>query len=117
MKPFSFLLQIILIIALGYAAHQFLPFWAIALAGLVAGLFFKYDNSGTSLLAGLLAGLLLWGGMAFYLDNANEGLLSGSLGALFSLNGTLLVLVTAIIGALLAGLGALTGSLARKMVG
>jgi len=109
-------LQAVITLVLGFIAHQFLPFWSIAVAAGLVGLLFKYENSGMGFAAGLVAGVLLWGGYAAYLDTANGHLLSGSLGELFSAKGIFLVYFTGLLGGLLGGLGALTGSLARKML-
>ena len=108
-------LQTIIILVLGFIAHQFLPFWSIAVVAALVGLLFKYENSAASFAAGLVAATLLWSGYAGFLNSANANMLSGSLGELFSVNSTLLVYITGLIGGLLGGLGAMTGTLARKM--
>ena len=58
----NILLQLIATIILGYLCHQFMPFWAIAVAGFVAGLFFKYKWLLSGFAASFLGGFLLWGG-------------------------------------------------------
>lgn len=113
MKKFG--LQALLILVLGFLAHQFLPFWTIAVVAGLAGLMFRHENSAASFAAGFAAASLLWSGYAAILNSANAGMLSGSLGELFQLNGSYLVYVTGLLGGLLGGLGAMTGTLARKL--
>jgi hypothetical protein len=113
MKKFG--LQTIIILVVGFLAHQFLPFWAIALVAGLVGFLFKYENSAASFAAGLAAATLLWSGYAMFLNITNGNILSESLGTLFSMKGTNLVYITGLIGGLLGGLGAMTGTLARKM--
>lgn len=112
MKP---LFQSILTIGLGYLAHQFLPFWAIALVAGVVALFFSYRNSLTSFSVGLISAFLLWAGYALLLGSNNAGLLTSKLGELFPVGSSYLGYATGLFGGLLGGFGALTGSLARRV--
>ena len=101
------------IVTLGALAGPWLPWWSLAAVAFVcralAGL-----RPASSLLAGLLAGFLLWGAYAGWIDLQNEGVLSVRVGRLFGgLSSSLLVLVTALFGGLLAGLGAWTAALGR----
>ena len=109
------ILQIIATIILGYLAHQFLPFWAMALAAGVVALLFNYKYGMTSFAAGFLAAFLLWCAYAYTLDAENTGKLSSQLGQLFQTNGTYLVSVTGLIGGVLGGFGALTATLAKRL--
>lgn len=113
----NILLQLIATIILGYICHQFMPFWAIAVGGAVAGLLFKYKWLLTSFAASFLGGFLLWGGLAWWMDRQNAHQLSTMLGELFKTDGPYLPYVTGLVGALLAGFGALTGSSLRKLFG
>lgn len=112
MKNFG--LQTLFILAGGFIAHQFLPFWSIALVAGLAGLLFRYKNSAMSFAAGLAAATLLWSTYAFILNIGNGAMLSKSMGELFMLNGAWLVYLTGLTGGILGGLGAMTGTLARK---
>ncbi len=107
--------QIIATILLGYLAHLVLPFWGMAVAAFFVALWFKYNNSGSSFLAGFLGAFLLWGGYALFLNNGNDGQLSEKLGELFKVDGGYLIYFSALLGALLGGFGAMTGSLAKKL--
>jgi hypothetical protein len=113
MKKFG--LQTLLILALGFVAHQFFPFWIIAVVGGVVGLLFRYENSGASYAAGFAAALLLWSGYAGFLDAANAKSLSTKLGEVFHVGGPYLMYLTGMVGGILGGFGAMTGTLARKM--
>lgn len=113
----NILLHIIATLILGYLGHQFMPFWAIAVAGFVAGLFFKYKWALTSFAASFLGGLILWGGLAWWIDRGNAHQLSSMLGELFKTDGAFLPYATGLMGALLAGFGGLTGTLLRKLIG
>ncbi|GAB4248583.1 MAG: hypothetical protein Kow0027_11030 [Saprospiraceae bacterium] len=111
----NILLQLIATIILGYLCHQFMPFWAIAVAGFVAGLFFKYKWLLSGFAASFLGGFLLWGGLAWWIDRENAQQLSSMLGELFKTDGAYLPYVTGLVGGLLAGFGALTGGSLRKL--
>jgi hypothetical protein len=82
-----------------------LPFWSLALSALLVG-FVVHPGAWSAFLAGLLAGVLLWGGLAYGADAANTGILSARVGALF--------LITAAMGGLLAGQGAALGDRLHK---
>ena len=114
MKKFG--LQALIIMILGFIAHQFLPFWIIAVVAGLVGLLFQYENSGASFAAGFAAAALLWSSYAGWLNLSNMNLLSGKLGELFQMNGTYLVYLTGLVGGLLGGLGAMTGTLGRKLL-
>ena len=110
------LLQLIATIILGYLSHQFMPFWAIAVAGFLVGLVFRYKWLLTPFAASFLGGFLLWGGLAWWIDRENARQLSSMLAELFKTDGPYLAFVTGLVGGLLAGLGALTGSSLRKLL-
>ena len=90
-----------------------LPFWSLALSAMVVG-FVVHPGAWSAFLAGLLAGVLLWGGLAYGADAANTGILSARVGALFGTTGMGMVLITAAMGGLLAGLGAALGDRLHK---
>ncbi len=107
----------IAIVLLGFAAHQFLPWWAVCgaavLASAVAGL-----RPAPSFVTGFAAAAVLWGGMAAWLDSRGDGLLSDRIGELLGGAGApALIALTALLGGLLGGFGALTGSLGRRLAG
>ncbi len=108
-------LQTILILGLGFLAHQFFPFWVIAIVAGITGLLFKNQHAGVSYAAGFAAASLLWGGYAAFLNFGNAGSLSGKMGEVFPIGSSYLSWTTGAIGGLLGGFGAMTGTLARKM--
>jgi len=109
------LLQFLFILIVGFVAHQFLAFWAIAAVALVSGLLFKYANSASGFMVGFLAASLLWSGYAGYIDSQNLGILSSEIGEMFKVGGSNLIYLTGFLGGLLGGFGAMTGSLIRKI--
>lgn len=115
MKKFSF--QTILIIILGFAAHQFFQWWSIIIVAGLVGLFFNYKNSLSSWMAGFVGVALLWGFYAAFLNYGNLGLLANSIGDLFGgISGNQLICLTGLIGGIAGGFGAMTGTLGRKLI-
>ncbi|MEM1215549.1 MAG: hypothetical protein AAGJ82_07690 [Bacteroidota bacterium] len=109
-----FVLSLLFTLLLGWAFQFFLPWYGIALAGLLVGLFYALDQSYQGFLSGFLAGGLLWGGQVWWLSAQNGHLLADRLGVTFSdIGSTAVLLVTALLAAILAGLGVLTGHLGR----
>ena len=97
--------------------HLFLPWYAIAAAGLIVGLALPARHAGAAFLLGLLAGGLVWGVYAGYLNHFNGGLLATRIGAMLGGVGPgVLVLLTALLGGLSGGLGAMTGTLGRRLL-
>ena len=101
---------------LAYILSLFLPWWAIAVAGVLVG-FFIQTKTVTSFFGAPLGGVLLWGFMAFWLNSGNDGVLAERIGVLLGgIGKDSILIVTAIFGGLMAGLGALSGSLGRKLI-
>lgn len=106
-----------LVIAGGATAFLGMPWWIVAIAGILAGYIFHVP-AGRSFGVGFAAGFLLWWGGALFFNAVNAGVLAGKMGALFEGLQTWQVLgVTGVLGGLLAGMGCLTGSLARNLAG
>ena len=89
------------------------PYWSLSLVAAVMGFLLK-PGAWKALLAGMLAGALLWGFIAWRIDVANASILSTRIGMLFGTGATGMVLITAALGAILAGLGALLGERIRN---
>lgn len=105
-----FLLQLILVIAFGYASHFMLPWWGVMVTSALATIL-VYNKGISSFLAGFIGLGGLWFYLAYSIDIANQSLLSGKVAALFSLaSGFQMVLVTALLGAIIGGFSALTGN-------
>lgn len=103
-----------LILIIAFLLNLFLPWWSIALPGLVLGYVFN-QNPLPSFGWGFMALFLLWGGQALYTHYANDAILSTRIAEMLSIGSPLLVvLITGIIGGLVSGLATLTGSLVKE---
>lgn len=101
----------VFIILIAFVLNLFLPWWSIALPGLILGYLLKPKPLAAFGL-GFAALFLLWGGQALYIHIANAGILSTRIAGLLHLGQPLLVvLLTGVIGGLVSGLAALTGAL------
>ena len=110
------LLQLLVILGLGWFSQQYSPWWMMALVGAFAAFTF-HKRRWTSFLIGLIGGGLLWFVPAYLADLENNGLLSQKIGLLFGdLSPNMLLLLTALIGGLTTGLGAWTGSAGRYLM-
>jgi len=88
----------------------FLPWWSIAIAGFISGVFF-IQKPGKAFLNGFFGIFALWSAVSLYIYIVNEGLLAERLADLFSLpHGLLVVLLTGLIGGICGGLSAITGN-------
>lgn len=106
----KFLLQLILLVGSALILQLFLPFWVIAVAAFVITAAIGFNKPFPPFFAGLLGGILLWGGMAYFQNMPNDGLLGERIAELMGLGGTWsLIGLTALLGGLLAGLGSLSG--------
>ncbi len=110
------LLQIVLTLLLSVFFQWYLPWWAMAGASAIVAAWFAWPRVWWSVVAGFLAGSILWGEYAWLLDWQNEHILSGRMGALLGgLSSGQLVLVTALLGGLTAALGAWVGYEAQRL--
>lgn len=111
-----FATALIITMVFAFLLHQFLPWWAIVLAGFLAGLIIKIKPF-EIFLSTLLGGLLVWGGLALWLNAGNESILAARIGQLFGGIGTIgILVVTALFGGVFAGLGGLTGRLLIRFI-
>lgn len=95
------------ILSLGLGA--FLPWWSIALAGLIGGWIFGKKATQAFVICILGTGLA-WFLLGFWIDQGNASLLSSKVGELLGgLSPMLLILISALIGALVSGLAGLSG--------
>ncbi|MEX0857352.1 MAG: hypothetical protein WD016_04360 [Balneolaceae bacterium] len=108
------MLLTLLILITAFLLNLFLPWWSIALPGLIFGYVFN-QKPGISFGWGFLALFLLWGGHALYIHFANDAILSSRIAEMLSVGSPLLVvLITGILGGLVSGLAALTGALLSR---
>lgn len=105
----KFLLSILLVFGLGFAANVFLPWWSVViLSFFVAGLLNR--NGLLAFLSALIGVFLLWAGHAFILDGS-EAVLSSRLAQVFSLpSGIGVIALTGLVAALPSAFAGLAGS-------
>lgn len=104
----------LLILITSFLLNLILPWWSIAIPGLIFGYQFK-KSVWRSFGWGFLALFLLWGGQALYIHFLNDGILTTRIGTMLGVGSPyLVVLITGAIGGLISGLATLTGSLAKK---
>ena len=111
----KFIISLILITLLSFAACLYLPWWSIAVVAFIVAALIP-QRPGKAFLTGFLALFLLWGALSFWISSKNDHILAHKISLLVLKmdNPYLLVFITAIIGALVAGMAALTGSYLRK---
>tara|TARA_R110002096_G_scaffold183757_21_gene362030 strand:- start:8277 stop:8633 length:357 start_codon:yes stop_codon:yes gene_type:complete len=104
------LLTLIYIIA-AYLVNLFLPWWSVAILGLILGFTFKLKPL-ASFGWGFLALLILWSGQALFINIGNDGIMAGRIAEMLGVQSPLLmVLLTGVIGGVVGGLSTLCGSL------
>ncbi len=111
----KFLVSLLLIAVLSFAACLFFPWWSIAFAGFIVAVLIP-QGSGRSFVCAFLACFTLWAGLSFWISAANDHLFAHKISLLIMKTDSpyLLMVVTGIIGGLVAGMGALTGGLVRR---
>ena len=110
----KFLVAIILTALLAFVGGLYLPWWSIAIAGLIVAVL-VHQKAGKAFIAGFSGIFLLWGALALWINMENEGILATKIASVLPLGGSaiVLILVTACIGGLVAGLAAMSGSYLR----
>ena len=104
--------QMLAIIVLGFMLELFLPWWSVAIAAFLGGLFINTRNN---FMAGFLAIGLLWMVKALLIDLSTDSGLADRVARIFMLhNKALLLLVTFIISGLVGGFGAMSGGSLRR---
>lgn len=108
----KFIVSFLITAILSYAFGLFLPWWSIAIAGLVSGLSIKQKPL-LSFLSAMSGVFLLWSSMSFIISTNNDHLLATKISLMVLKNNSpfLLVLVTGMIGGLTSGISALSGRL------
>lgn len=98
--------------------HQFLPWYAIVIAGLLFGAFAPLSSAGKAFAYGLLAGAIVWGCYSGFLNYQNESILATRIGNMFGgLSAWSMVIITALLGGIYSGLGSLVGFWGRQLFG
>ena len=106
------LLKIIVIAALAFALSQFLPFWSVAIAGVLGSMLITTSNV-ASFFTGFIAIFLLWGITAFMIDVNTQGIMTDRIADLLGFSPPFLILISALIGGITGGLGSLAGCTIR----
>jgi hypothetical protein len=111
----KFIVSILLIALLSFAAGMYLGWWSLAVAAFIVAALIP-QKPWKSFLSGFLGLFLLWGILAAWIDMKNQHILSQKMAQIFPVGGSyiLLIIVTALVAAIVAGFGALTGSYVRK---
>ncbi|MCP9291386.1 hypothetical protein [Gracilimonas sediminicola] len=108
------MLLTILILITAFLLNLFLPWWSIAIPGLVFGWWFN-EKAGPSFVFGFVALFILWGGQALYVHFANDAILSTRIAEMLQVGSPLVVvLITGVLGGLVSGLATLTGALVQN---
>lgn len=110
------LLYLIGLVLLAIVLHQFLPWYAIAIAGLLFGVAAPLASAGKAFAYGLLAGFVVWGCYSGFLNYQNEGLLATRIGNMLGgFTPWSMVVITALLGGIYGGLGSITGFWGRQL--
>ena len=110
------LLYLFGLVLLAILLHQLLPWYAIAIAGLLFGIFAPLSSAGKAFAYGLLAGAIVWGCYSGFLNYQNESILATRIGNMFGgLTPWSMVIVTGLLGGIYGGLGSITGFWGRQL--
>lgn len=110
----KFIVAVIIIAVLGFAAELFFPWWSMTLVAALVAFAVKL-RPGTGFLAGFAAIGLLWLTAGLWIDMANQHLLASRMAQVFHLSGAItFILVAAFAGALTGGFAAWSGALLRR---
>ncbi|HMJ47919.1 MAG TPA: hypothetical protein VK498_11360 [Ferruginibacter sp.] len=107
----KFIISLVLIALLSFAACLYLPWWSIAIAAFIVGALIPLRPA-AAFFAGFFALFLLWSLESFWLSSNNGHILAHKLSMLIIKmdNPILLIIVTGLIGAIVAGFASLSGS-------
>ncbi len=110
----KFLVSIVLIFLISFAACLYLPWWSIAIVSLLVAMVF-HQKPLWSFLAGFCALFLLWTILAFVISSSNNHILAHRMSLVILKDDSpfMLMFATGMIGALVAGFAALAGSYVR----
>lgn len=111
----KFIVSLILMALLSFAACLYFPWWSIAIVCFIIAALIR-QSPGAAFLCGFLALFILWGGLTFWISSNNNHVLAHKISLLILKqdNPNILILLTALIGAIVAAFAALAGSLLNK---
>ena len=106
----KFIVSLIICPILAYTLGMMLPWWSVALAGLLTG-FFIPQNRFSSFLSAFLGVLMFYSSLIFFISNANNHILAQKISLLVLKNDNeiMIIALSAMISALVAGISALSG--------
>jgi hypothetical protein len=106
----KFIFSLLICPLLAYALGLMLPWWSVAIAGVLTG-FFIPQHRLLSFLSCFLGSLILFGSMIFFVSFSNDHILAKKIGLLVVKDSKehLIIALSALISALVSGLSALTG--------
>lgn len=105
-----FLVKMLLILAFGYLAGLYFPFWSLVIVAFIMSLLIKTSPL-SSFLAGFLAIFALWFVLASSIDQETNSILTTRVASIFSVSNVVLMLITGAIGGFITGLGSASGAL------
>lgn len=112
----GFIIRILIIAGLSYAAELILPWWSIVIVAFIIGALWK-SSSANAFLSGVLGLGLLWFGAALLFSTSSNSPLPEHVAALFQLGSSiLLAAVTGLIGGVIGGLASLSGNYLHKLI-
>ena len=106
----KFIVSFLICPILAYALGMLLPWWSVAIAGILTGLFIPQLRI-LSFLSSFLGVFIFVGGLIFFISDANNHILAQKIGLLVlkDKNELMIIIVSALIAAIVAGISAFTG--------
>ncbi len=106
----KFIVSFLICPILAYALGMLLPWWSVAIAGILTGLFIPQLRI-LSFLSSFLGVFIFAGGLIFFISDANNHILAQKIGLLVlkDKNELMIIIVSALIAAIVAGISAFTG--------
>jgi len=113
----KFIVSVLLVMISAYAMGLFLPWWSIAIAGFISGLFLDQKLI-LSFLSAFIAIFLLWGIMSYMISMENDHILANKISMMILKRNSpqLLVIVGAFIGGMISGFSSITGSFLKVVL-
>ncbi|MEP6712764.1 MAG: hypothetical protein ABJA37_10125 [Ferruginibacter sp.] len=111
----KFIISLILIALLSFAACLYLPWWMVAVVAFMVVALIP-QSAGKAFLCGFSAVFILWFALSFWMSTNNNHILAHKISLLIIKADSpyMLMIVTGLIGGLVAGFGAITASFIRE---
>jgi len=113
----KFIVSIVVTALLSYSMGLILPWWSVAIAGFISGVFIPQKLL-LAMLSSFLGVFLLWGLIALYISISNDHILAHRISILVLKqdNPLLLVVFTGLLGGITSGISSLTGRSLALMI-